>query len=855
MLFSFISASTLLSLALTVASVAYQRRKAKKLAAEMDKRKEVRIAYDGEPFYLPVVYGRAVVAGGKTFHKLRDSFNFAAAANPVVNSTTNYSLTAPAYYVKITKTEGYGVTTDTEFSIRTEIYWNDVKVVDVVNSSPLDQYVAGGYVYRSVLRQEADSDPITTGVGAEYYYSVARSTETGSQTFNSNLGSSLGGSKKEYLLVQQAVCFDGINRVIDIEVDDKLWDDEKLRHGQRIHFYKEGGTADPMATANGALATNYFTNAAYSSSVFRLNRDDYNYSGSPNLAFYVEGMRVYDIVESGGSYSLSTDKVYSNNSALVLLDYLMSTRYGRGLSADKIDLGSFYRAKKICNRLVREQIDIDGKVNGRRPDVENENGSITSSPVLPLRAMPLYECNTVIDTERTIRENVELILDSMPGSDLIWSGGIYKLALAAPRNVSDLEDLIVVELDESDIVRNQIDISWPDSSNRFNQVVARFRNEYENFVDDTVTWPLAYSTVYNQYLEEDSGKLLKTEVYLPAVSDPYHALAKAEELARSSRNAMSVKLKVGKKGILLEPGDIIRLTAQSAGLSNEIMKVESVAPGSNMTSDLELSQYDLNNFAWNVNDDIAYLDKVIWYQAVPRPTDVVYHTTNSSEIYTTSAGSITWTAPDDATISDYVIDASTDGGTTWYTLGTSINTYFDLPGLNTNTYTFAVRARKAFTSTSQRAIATDEALVETQFFIEGVFNGAITIFADTFNPATNDQSLVRRLSDRWFAIYTSANPISPTLPITENITFLPLPARGPEIVYNDGYASWADTDDDVTIAVAEAKYLFVLFENAWYPVLGDSLVYFVPETSKTVTFTLTAYVAEPESFTWARVVV
>lgn len=852
MIFSIISAGTLLSLALTAASIAYQRRKAKKLAAEMDKRKEVGIAYDGEPFYLPVVYGRAKVAGGKTFHKLNNNYNHAAPYLPMTrdpSSGTNYSLSAPSYFVRYTKTAGFGVTTDTEFLFRTEVFWNNVKVVDVTNSSPLDKFIADGYIYTADVKVAGDSDPIETGVGGEYYHRVYRNSEAGSAAFSWNLSGSAGGQKKEFLLVQQAVCYSGINRVVDVSVDDKLWDDDKLRYGQRIHFYKEGGTADPMATANGALITNKFTNTAYASMVFRLNREDYNYSGSPNVAFFVEGMRIYDIEESGGVYSLSSEKLYSNNPALVLLDYLTSTTYGRGVPVSKIDLGSFYNAKTICNRVVREEVDIDGQVNGRRPDIENENGSITSSPILPPRMMPLFECNAVIDTERTIRENVELILESMPGSDLIWSGGIYKLSLAAPRNVGDLEALIVEDLTEKDIVKDQIDISWPDSSNRFNQVVVRFRNEFENFSDDTVTWPLAYSAVYNQYLEEDSGKLLKTEIYLPAVSDPYHALAKAEELTRSSRNAMSVKLKVGKKGLLLEPGDIIRLTAVSAGLSNEIMKVEAVAPSSNMTADLELSQYDLNNFAWNVNDDIPYLDKTIWYQAVPRPTNVIYYTTSSSEIYSSSSGRIEWVAPDDATISDYVVDASLDGGTTWYTLGTSINTYFDLPGLSTGTYTFAVRARKAFTSTSQRAIATDETETFTEFSIEGTASGTLVIYADTADPATNDQSLDLRPSDRWFAVYTYSGVIVPTLPITSGIVFLPLAPRAPNtwtLIDQLGVEPSGITAGDIS----NIYFTDLINPIGWRPVVGDFIYVFEDEYDEYATFLVNGVATDELSVTW-----
>lgn len=50
MIFSAITASTLLSLTLTVASVAYQRNQARKLKNELDKRKQVNVAIEESLF-------------------------------------------------------------------------------------------------------------------------------------------------------------------------------------------------------------------------------------------------------------------------------------------------------------------------------------------------------------------------------------------------------------------------------------------------------------------------------------------------------------------------------------------------------------------------------------------------------------------------------------------------------------------------------------------------------------------------------------------------------------------------------------------------------------------------------------
>jgi hypothetical protein len=661
-----------LSLAATAFSVAYQQHRANKLKAEMDKRKQVNVAIDGEPFYLPVVYGRAQVSGGKTRHKLKDSFVYAA--TPAANKKLTY-----------------------------------------------------------------------------------------------NMSSSKTGSKNEYLFVQQAICYGGINNVIDVIVDEKNWDDTTLQYGQDISIYYNGGIADPLATANGIPSTNTFTNAAYASFAFRLNREEYNYNGSPNVSFFVEGAKVYDITFSGGVYALSVTKSFTTNPARILLDYLTNTVYGKGLSLSSIDLSSFYKAKLICDRVVRTSVAVDGRVNGRRPDVENEDGSITSQPAVAPRDIKLYECNVVLDTERPFRENIELILESMSEADLIWSGGTYKLSLEAPTSTAEQTALVKVAFTESDIIRGKIELSWPDSSSRYAQVTARFRNEFENFVDDSVTWPTTFTPAYNTYLSEDSNILLKTEVYLPCTSDPYHALAKAEQMVRFSRKAMMAKFTVGKAGLLLEPGDIISVTEASSSLLGEIMKVQSVKLSSELTAEIEAVQYDYTTFAWNVSDTLAYSNKLSYYYRITPPSNVIF-TPSTSGLYGASSGTLSWTYPNDVSVSEFLIEVSADSGTTWKVLGTSLATNFQVIGLNNGVYQFSVKSKTPGGKYSTRVLAYDASLVSTDFTIQKSTTDQVAIvYANTADSATNTQSFTMG-SNQYVAYYVySSNP--PSLPIRSGITF------------------------------------------------------------------------------------
>jgi hypothetical protein len=790
--------SLALNLALTTASIAYQIYRTNKLKAELDKRKQVNVAVDGEPFYLPVVYGRAKVSGGKVIHKLKNNFKFASEDSVKNTEGPFYSLTGSKYYFKLVTKTSSSVSLKYSYETTVEIYWANVskasETPNVVELSIVDKLFLGSYTNTgaqavndydsndgftyvkgkqiSSSSTVVPSDPSITETTT--WFEVSRyNTSSRQQVFSSKLNADRSGSKNEYLFLQQAICYGGINRVVDITVDDKNWDEETLQYGQRIVVDLNGGAASALATANGFPTTNTFTNTAYATMCFRLNREEYNYNGSPNVSFFVEGAKVKDVVfnSSTGVYSLTENKIYSNNPSLVLLDYLTNPIYGKGLPVTFLDLKSFYVAKLISSSLVLSDLARDGRVNGRRPDVEKEDGTIEKQPELSKYAIPLYECNVVLDTERAIRENIELILESMEEAELVWSGGKYKLVVNSPRTQEDIEALIALSFDEDDIIRGGMELDFPDSSTRYNQCVARFLNEFENFVDDTVTWPPAYSTAYNTYLEEDSGVLLKTEVYLPCTSDPYHALAKAEQIVRTSRRAMRAKFTVGKKGLVLEPGDIIEVTDASSGLDKEIMKVESVKASADLTAVIEARQYDISTFAWNVPDDVPYISpKIEFYYKVTPPSNVVFTPDGGAGLFGVSSGKLTWSFPDTIAVAEFVIEISNDNGVTWQTLSTSLAPSLDITGLNTGVYKFSVRSRGQSGKLSERVIATDLEGDESSFTIQrATADQVAVVYADSPNILTNTQSYSPG-TNKYNAYYVYSGDL-PTLPIRSGISF------------------------------------------------------------------------------------
>jgi hypothetical protein len=163
------------------------------------------------------------------------------------------------------------------------------------------------------------------------------------------------GSDNKYLYMACVLCEGEIEAVDEIYVDDKLVIfDGELTHGTVRNvsggdqvFYKGSsyiqaqaffGTNDQVASSVLTPSTNWTDNhrlrgVAYVAFRFEWNQD--MFSSIPQIKVTLKGKKIYDPRDA-------TTK-YSANSALVLLDYLRNTRYGKGLPNDAFesDFASF----------------------------------------------------------------------------------------------------------------------------------------------------------------------------------------------------------------------------------------------------------------------------------------------------------------------------------------------------------------------------------------------------------------------------------------------------------------------------------------------------------------------------------
>lgn len=563
-----------------------------------------------------------------------------------------------------------------------------------------------------------------------------------------NMQQSVAGKANEMLMSEYALCVGEITACYAVDVNEQSIVGEKVNaygevkydgtgtlknefsKGACVWIHYQGGSNCAIAHANGREATAVFTGVPHATGVFRYDRDDPQYAGPPELVFFVEGKKVRPILFDGSNYTLGTP-VYSNNPALCILDYLMEPTYGRGLTESDLDLASFYEVARVVGR-IEQQAEPLGKL------LFAKHGSNLAN----LRDVPRYECNIGLDTSRTIRENLNSMLDTLPTASLVWCAGKYSLRFLLPLMIEQGKSIFmgdvyeaynptdqsvnlrkaiintiapalvtqtdvwnylndpakfseypVIDVTDDDIIRGkEVAIVWPNSQTRLNNCTVRFLDEAREFEENTVTWPPKTSLIYSTFLSEDSQEALETDIFVNGITSYYNALAKAEEEVRRSRLEVTYELTVSRKLIDKEVGDVIRISSTVLGIPGEIAIITEFEPDPEGFIKISAKKLVAAAFAWSVKDDQIIPTRNLYINDLPQVQNLQYTVVTDGNIY--SSGKVFWDPPDDIRVDRYKVvyttDTIIDENTNWISLGVTSLEYFILPHINEISITVAV---------------------------------------------------------------------------------------------------------------------------------------------------------------------
>jgi|GEM_PF-1406530 len=319
------------------------------------------------------------------------------------------------------------------------------------------------------------------------------------------------------------------------------------------------------------------SNVAYVAFKFKWNQDAFN--SLPEIKVTLKGNKIYDPrldSTKGGSGTHREDTAstweYSNNSPLVLLDYLRNQRYGKGIpnSAFETNYDSFKTSADTSETQV--------------------------TPYTGGATINLFETNAVIPTEDKVIDNVRELLNPMRAIFNYTQGKYFLIIEDANSSVFSLN---------SDNIIGGIKIYGEKKNTKYNRIIGTFVNPLKEWQSDTISFPpyddsaLPTADQHATMLAQDNGTLLEGNFDFKFITSPYQAEELCEIVLKRSRNALSIEVLVTSEALNLTIGDIVDITYSTGGFSAKPFRVYGLSINTNNTVGLKLIEHQDNFYTWS----------------------------------------------------------------------------------------------------------------------------------------------------------------------------------------------------------------------------------------------------------------
>jgi hypothetical protein len=409
------------------------------------------------------------------------------------------------------------------------------------------------------------------------------------------------GSDNQYLYMAGVLCEGGgygIESIDEIYINDKLvtWsgalDHAVVRTvgGADANYYKgeslisvqaftglDNQTVSSLLDESTSWDSDYkLSNVAYVAFKFKWNQDAFN--SLPEIRVTLKGNKIYDprldsTKGGSGSHRENTASTweYSNNSSLVLLDYLRNARYGKGLPTTAFETN--YESFKTS--ADKAEIQVIPYVGGS--------------------TINLFETNAVVPTEDKVIDNVRELLNPMRAIFNYTQGKYFLIVEDADTSVFSLN---------TDNIIGGIKIYGEKKNTKYNRIIGTFVNPDKEWQSDTISFPpyddsaLPSADQHATLLAEDNGTLLEGNFDFKFITSPYQAEELCEIILKRSRNALSIELMATSQALNLTIGDIVDITYPTGGFSAKPFRVYGLSINTNNTVGLKLIEHQDNFYTW-----------------------------------------------------------------------------------------------------------------------------------------------------------------------------------------------------------------------------------------------------------------
>ena len=387
------------------------------------------------------------------------------------------------------------------------------------------------------------------------------------------------GDTNKYLYVVYVICegeIEGVKRILIQDVELPLADG-KYNNGQiytitsgryanrlKIQIYNGTESQTQSSLANESKSwgnrTRQLPGVAYCVARYEWKKvetqedaDANPYGGGiPNIQFDVLGKKVYNVINHSGGEDLANDysgltKTFSYNPVNCVLDYLMNTRWGCGITKEEINADAFKTAAIKCNQQITYSTGQTGK------------------------AMTM---NAVVSTKATLLDNVKRLLTGSRAF-MPFIQGRYKLKIEDGGNATDITSATLTsayDISETELL-SEVTLQGEQKANKFNQVIVRYVDPDKEFTEQ--------EAIYTESADVTAdGEDLVGDFEFSTVANPNIAQDLARMIYKKSRNQRYIAFSATPELMDVEPGDIIRISSDVLNLSTQTFRVINMVIGS-----------------------------------------------------------------------------------------------------------------------------------------------------------------------------------------------------------------------------------------------------------------------------------
>ena len=335
--------------------------------------------------------------------------------------------------------------------------------------------------------------------------------------------------------------------------------------GNNLYIANRLGTSTQSAETTTGTASTWTTNhrlrgITYSRMELTYDNDLYP-NGAPKVTAEIKGRKVYDPRDSSQVLGTESTWKWSDNPVLCLLDYLkkadrtdgtgtvVNKDWGADLPIDLFDMTQISTAADYCDATFGS-----GNKNRKR-----------------------YSCNGVINTQSTVKENIQNLLSCMQGRLLFINGKFHILPYKynTPHSTVLNEDMIIGDFVVSNTNPRKV---------AFNEVRGEYVNKDSGYIK--TEYPPQRSSAY----QADDDDSLRKNLNLPFTTDIIQAQRLANLALLKSRMQKTLKTTINARGIDYAVGDNIYVTNSALAITNNVYEITSLrlqVNESGITIDLE----------------------------------------------------------------------------------------------------------------------------------------------------------------------------------------------------------------------------------------------------------------------------